>query len=600
MFWDTLWMVALTVAYIAPNILTAVFLSDLANLGLVWPAFKRNLLRYPTWWGIAQGIIAPAVQNLVYLLLPTIFRRLLTHSGDISKTSRERHVTSRLYAFFVFNNLIIFSIFASAWAYAAAVVAASKKGGNAWQALQEGQLLTKLMYGICNVSPFWLTWQMQRNLSAATDLIQLWPLIWGTFLRKLTSPTPRQLIQLSAPQPFEYAGYYNNYLYVATVGLCFGTLQPLVLPITAFYMGLDAWWKKYLLQYVLITKTESGGVFWRPVINRFLFATLLGNVVIALLVGANGFSAAMLYCMIPLPILLAAFKWYLGYTFDTKMAYYTTRSFSDLEKSPNIQKKPRRNDRVAVRFGHPALYKKLVTPMVGAKSQHLLKEVYRGRLADQDQEINYGGGVARPGPGAFSYSDVCMSQMSAERSGKTVPADAANAPFEIVAESEMDFENFKKREEFRDEYGGDGELYGRSEDQISRPGTPTVWSSLGGKHNVRSRKESPSRGVGTTYVKGYHSTPSAGLRGESPSAPATRDASVDVGRGREDGYEDEELQVGRGRLLGHAAGMGRSLTPGIAATPGEYGSEHGSGRGTPMEEEEETSYDYFRRPGRTL
>lgn len=130
-FWDSLWMALLTIVFVIPNILTSVFLSDLSHLGQVWPGFQKSLEAHPQGWGIAQGIIAPAVQSIFYLLLPMIFRKILTHSGDPSRTSRERHVTSRLYAFFIINQLIVFCIFATVFRYVAAVIAAKDSETNA-------------------------------------------------------------------------------------------------------------------------------------------------------------------------------------------------------------------------------------------------------------------------------------------------------------------------------------------------------------------------------------------------------------------------------------------------------------------------------------
>lgn len=288
-FWDGLWMVLLTIAFIVPNILTSAFLSNFANLGLVWKSFKTNQLdRHPTGWAIAQGILAPLVQTLMYMGIPVVFRRLFTHSGDVSRTSRERHVASRLYVFYVFNNLVVFSIFGSVWRYIAAVVGAHNEG--VWEAMKHGQPFTQLVTGLCNVSTFWLTWQMQRNLGAAIDLSQAWTFVWSWFQRTFMSPTPREMIELSAPQPFPYAEYYNNYLFVTTVGLTMGSLQPIILPVTAFYMGLEVLAKKYLHLYTHVTKTESGGRFWRLLVNRLLFAIFIGNAVIALVVGAKGVS----------------------------------------------------------------------------------------------------------------------------------------------------------------------------------------------------------------------------------------------------------------------------------------------------------------------
>lgn len=526
-FWDGLWIVLFTIAFIVPNILTSVFLSDFSHLGLVWPAFQRNLQAHPTGWAIAQGILAPLVQTLMYMGVPVVFRRLFTHSGDVSKTSRERHVTARLYAFFVFNNLIVFSVFGSAWRFVASVIAAQDRG--VWQAIQDGHLFSQLMTGLCNVSTFWLTWQMQRNLGAAIDLSQVWIFTWSWIQRKCFSPTPRELIELSAPQPFPYADYYNNYLFVSTIGLCMGILQPIILPITAFYIGMDCIFKKYLLQYVFITKTESGGRFWKLLVNRMLFAVLLANAVIALVVGAQGVGSInsvengnMLYAMIPLPILLFGFKWYCRRSYDDKLLYYSTIPYSDLEGSQHPDHpSSKRNQKVSVRYGNPAIYKKLLTPMVHAKSQHLLKEIYHSRSANSLDifDAPHRRSIDRARPESMAYGD--MFEMQSHEPHKPAEAAPDMPNVELVAEADLDFENFKKRAEFREQFGGDGELYGRPEDMSSRPGTPstfTTFTEMGPyRHrDTASRASSRTRlgdidepDGGVSYAPGYRRAPAA-------------------------------------------------------------------------------------------
>ena len=535
-------MVALTVLFIVPNILTAVFLSDFSHLGLVWPAFNRNLQAHPTSWAIVQGILAPLVQTLLYLTLPPIFRRLYTHSGDPSKTSRDRHVTSRLYAFFVFNNLVVFSIFGSLWKFIAAVVKAKNEG--VWEAMKDTHPFTNLMIGLCNMSTFWLTWQMQRNLGAAVDLLQAWPLIWCSLRRKFMSPTPRELIELTAPQPFDYASYYNNFMFVATVGLCYGTLQPLILPITAFYIGIEVWWKKYLLQYVFITKNESGGVSWKLLVNRLLFAIILSNAVIALIVGANGVGSfntaangAMLYAMVPLPFLIWAFKWYAVRSFDDKLQFYSTRPFSNPEGGLPTPGTPQKgsNDRLAQRFGHPALYRSLITPMINSKAQHLLPDLYHGPISPSTpttKDIRYtdsiplspmdpshpGKSDSHLGPSSptsshhpyQSYGDGATSQP---------PHKLRGLSYEPVHSPAMSFDNFKNRPEFRDEFGGDGELYGRPGDPYSATGPG---SSKAGSHYHRSGSRgsagSSIPGSPTRVPVGGHRTGSQSPRGRGPGS----------------------------------------------------------------------------------
>lgn len=264
--WTSFWMTVLTLLYIAPNAMIAIFLSNLYNLAKLWPTFSTSLYAHPDWWALVQGIAAPGLQTLFYLILPVIFRRLAQHSGDVTKTARDRHVLNKLYVFFVFNNLIVFSLFSAAFTFVTTVVAAQREG--IWAALKAGNILTTVFHSLCAISPYWITWQVQRILGASVDLIQAWSLLVAFFRRHFMNPTPREIIELSAPQPFLYGEYYNNYLFVATAGIAYAGLQPLILPITAFYFALESWLKKYLLQYVFITKTESGGAFWRNLFNR--------------------------------------------------------------------------------------------------------------------------------------------------------------------------------------------------------------------------------------------------------------------------------------------------------------------------------------------
>ena len=619
---NNLWVALLTVAWIAPNVLSSVFLSNLSHLGLLWPAFQTSYYAHPTGWGIVQGVAAPAITNIFYYFLPVIFRKLSMNAGDMTKTSRERHVMHKLFSFFFFNNFFIYSLFSALWTYIVAVIGASKNE-SAWDAIRHGNLFTTIVTSLISMSTYWLTWLLQRNLGAAIDLAQAVNLAWGSFSRRFLSPTPRQVIELSAPQPFEYAEYYNYFLFYSTIALCFAPLQPLVLPVTAFYFWLDSHLKKYLLLYVFITKVESGGQFWRVLFNRMIFNALAGNLVIALLVGARQ-NWVMLACIGPLPFLLLAFKWYCARTFDDQCRFYSKGVNMESEAAHGSDIKAKRADRVGVRFGHPVLYKPLITPMVHAKAQHILRTIYAGRTSiDIDNQSVAG------------YSDVYMDPMSRTQTGKPAPSHGL-APFEIVNEGELDFEHYKNRPEFRDQLGGDGELYGRPADLLRRGSgqsnmTSSTMAGFMGPAANRSRSESreserthignggESGGPGgTVYPSGYHKPSISNLRDHSPGTNSIR--SVDMtGPGMRSRLGSNATDDSFSRhLLQSAARMGRSPPP--APSPGGYGpirarsasrsasrgpAVGGSGaRGraggaylteTPPGQEEETSYDYFRR-----
>ncbi|KAE8351740.1 hypothetical protein BDV28DRAFT_14749 [Aspergillus coremiiformis] len=568
-FVNVIWVSILTVLWIAPNAMIAIFLSNLNNLGLVWPAFQTSLSLNPRIWAAVQGILSPALTSLVYIILPIIFRRLSIRAGDVTKSSRERHVLHHLYSFFIFNNLVVFSLFSAAWTFVAAVID-KKENENAWQALVDGGFYAKAVSALCNVSPFWVTYLLQRNLGAAIDLVQLIPLVWVWFSKTFLAPTPRQAIEWTAPPPFEYASYYNYFLFYATVALCFATLQPVVLPVTALYFGLDAMMKKYLLMYVLVTKNESGGQFWRVVFNRVIFAAFLSNAVVALVATARG-TWTMVFSVVPLPFLLLGFKLYCVRTFDTDMTYYNRANLSDVEALDAGKSSKRASDRLSSKFSHPGLYKPLITPMVHARAAEALKHIYRGRTGTSGMEGEYTG--------------IAMDAMSASHPGKSKMETSGSAPFEVVPENHLDFSYFKDRPDFRDEFGGG--IYGRPDDLITeRSQTPRI--GLGEWSPTSSRAGSPTPSLPSlSGLRQYESydTSTNDFGHPTPRAPLSRDDSGPVGNGL---YQhDDESEA---RLLSQA--QGPAVTDGVPSVnrwrPGGYG---------PVgQEDPRTSYDYYRRP----
>ena len=587
-FINNFWIGVLTIVWIAPNALIAIFLSNLTNLANLWPGFRKNFDDHHTTWSIVQGIASPALTSLFYLILPIIFRRLSINAGDTTKTSRERHVATKLYAFFVFNNLIVFSAFSAIWTFVSAVISNRQdQHQGVWDSVKNGYFFFNLMTGLCDVSGFWLTWLLQRNLGSAADLAQILNLTWGWFNRKFLSPTPRQAIEWTAPPPMDYAVYYNYFLFYSTVALSFVTLQPLVIPVTAVYFAADYWLKKYLLLYVLVTKTESGGQFWRVLFNRFIFAVILADVIIALVIKAAG-TWVMVAVMAPLPILLVGFKVYCARTFDDQNDFYTKATLKDPESMVEPGQKTRRTDRVSTKFGHPALYAKLITPMVHAKAQHIIGDLLRGRLNP---------GNIDDAPSIYSDRAIDLDPMSQQHPGKSArftpdSTNKRNELFEVVPESQLDFNYFKERPDFAGENGGDGELYGRPMDLVSeRSGTPR--SFMGHQRGYSSGAGSPS--------SSRASSPAGGSRNISPHQlpqmhhPAYRDASGASGQMYNHGNDS-------GRSLLSGAQPVGTITPDDrdAAGNGQYGLDRwrtgGSGYvGVPAQESDQgLGYEAYR------
>lgn len=606
LFVANLWVALLTGLYIVPNAFIAIFLANFSNLASIWPAFRTSYEDHNTLWGIIQAVLSPAIFSLFYIFLPSIFRRISERAGDQTKTSRERHVIHKLYAFFVFNNLIVFSVFSALWSFISTLVG-SENGfsGNVWDDIKDqGQALASaLLTALCQLSPFWVTWLLQRNIGAAIDLAQLVNMIFQWFQRRVMASTPREIIEATAPPPFDYASYYNYYLYYATVATCYSTIQPIVLPITLLFFALDAWVKKYSLLYVFITKTESGGMFWNVLHNRLLFATLLQNVVGAIVVKAAFGTWTMIACMAPLPFMILGFKIWIGRTYASQVRYYTKavmRTDADVEAMSDPKK---RIKHVSSRLTNPVMTKPLMTPMVHAKAQHMLAQVYGGRLHDDD--------TTRGG------YDVQMSNMNARRPGEKEPGGVADM-FEVVNEADLDFANFKNRAEFKDQFGGGGELYGRPADLPDRSGTPaTFMTDDAGSDGSRTRVGSPEPMPGMHPAsrpptqQGPYGHNTAQGRGFAPPQHFRDDSfGSDAGQQRPNFYRQPTATGSGSRLVSAAQPMGFAHHGADDATPGEEYAEpqmfgldrwRAGGPGyTPVQGHDfgESNYETYRRPAR--
>ncbi|KAK0115317.1 hypothetical protein ONS96_013776 [Cadophora gregata f. sp. sojae] len=585
---NNVWVTLLTLAWIAPNAMISIFVISLANLGHVWPAFQTSLERHTSWWAIVQGVASPAITSLVYLVLPIIFRRFAIRAGDRTKTARERHVAGKLYTFFTFNFLIVFSMFSTVWTFVSTVIENTNNGTDAWEAIQDANFAQALFISLCNISPFWITWLLQRNLGAAVDLAQLWTLVWSFCIRKFSSPTPREMIELTAPPAFDYASYYNYFLFYSTVTLCFATIQPLAIPACALYFVLDVYLKKYLLLYIFITKTESGGMFWRMFFNRMIFASMLSTLVVFLSVWVHGDGARMeAYAVIPLPFLMLAFKWFCKKTFDDKIHYYVSRTALKDPEADRSKIFDGKRDRLAARFGHPALYRPLITPMVHAKAQNKLASIYGGRLSDGNNAFNSSESASVSG-----YSDTyALNPMQAGHTGKKAPGGGVPG-FEMVPENKLDFAYFKGRHEFAEDHGGSGGIYGRAEDIIrsDTPGSSTMFGdSRPGTPGTPTFPNVPVVGDNGRKFSGvsYDAQGDIGASGYNPVYGQRHDSEINLVHGA------GEMPVSTPGAMGHSNVRDTSQerrAPGfLGGGPQGYGN-------LPQHEEDNDpmSYDYFR------
>lgn len=148
-------------------------------------------------------------------------------------------------------------------------------------------------------------------------------------------------------------------------------------------------------------------------------------------------------------------------------------------------------ERMNARFGHPTLYKPLMTPMVHAKAAATLDSILSSRSVSGVP--GYEEGVS---PGDIALRDLkegIIETRSTDTSESNSRDGFGKSDFEVVDENQLDFAYFKERPEFKDYVGACGVMYGRSEDtMIDRSMAGTMASPAKYPNSSTSRLQHPS------------------------------------------------------------------------------------------------------------
>lgn len=354
--------------WIIPNAFIGCFLANLNRLGAIWPAFDHAMVTHKFWFSILQGVLAPLVSTLFFMILPFIMRKLSRWQGKLTRNDREREALRKLYAFFFFDNFIVFTLMGVVWDIIAQAIQLMKENSQevsfhaVWVNLHVPQRVSN---AIVNISSFWVMYLLRANLGVSCELLQSARLLKHSRWL-LQHPTPRQKKENESPQPTQFANHYLYPLFYATIALAFTTAQPLILAVLAFYYAISLPLKRYSMMYTFETKYESNGCYWPIVYNVVLLATAFGNVLLFCIVyvGAGWHLAG---AIIPLPILCFLFKIYMSVKYEEHFEYFDTLDPEDESAVFFISKMNVVSDRTSLIediYENPALYEELEQPML--------------------------------------------------------------------------------------------------------------------------------------------------------------------------------------------------------------------------------------------
>ncbi|KAJ2956460.1 hypothetical protein NQZ79_g7700 [Umbelopsis isabellina] len=378
-FWNIVYYIFLVIWFVPTCLLSAS--SNIKNLVNIIPNSETFSKNNPFLISLFESWFAPLVMAIFFLILPSFLRAISRRQGYITKTSLDRQVLGKLYLFFIINNLLVFTI-ASTFVGLYKQIQSTVSNGDTVNIISLFKSNLNLMAkSFANVSTYWTNYVTLRSLGILLDLAQIFSLLYVGFRKLFTNPSPRSLKEFTRPPYFDFALSYNLLLFFFTVGLVYSVVAPLILPFALFYFFIATVVFRYLLMYIFTTKTETGGQIFRVVVNRMFVSIVLFQLVMILILY---FKSAYLqtYVICPLPVITIIMKIIVSRRFDP-LAYYSNNRFDQEHAIPSVDGPGAtisRRNRIGIRFGNPAFFAELPTPMVHENVQHLLPQVFSGKV----------------------------------------------------------------------------------------------------------------------------------------------------------------------------------------------------------------------------
>ncbi|KDN52353.1 DUF221-domain-containing protein [Tilletiaria anomala UBC 951] len=335
-------------------------------------------------WSFAAvaGLLPPLISGLAGYLLPILMRRIAKYRGLQTKIKADKIILTQYFGYLVVSQFLVFTLLGIGINLVIKLVNNIQEKKAALQILRElgkENLLNQIKTQYFVLGNYWLTWLPFRGYMIIFDLAQVIKLLLVWVQKGFFGRTPRDVRELTRPPFFEYSIYYSNLLFMAAVVMLYAALVPLVTVLGAAGFWMSSLVCKYQLMFVCQTKHETGGSLWRIVINRLYICIVMMQIILALavLLDQTGQWYRTIACLPPI-LMVIGFKIYTARVFDSQYKWYIPNAQE--MAGIVVHKGDARHHRLQRRFGHPSLHEKLWTPMVHAKVQHLLPNVYRGRL----------------------------------------------------------------------------------------------------------------------------------------------------------------------------------------------------------------------------
>ncbi|KAI8320856.1 DUF221-domain-containing protein, partial [Martensiomyces pterosporus] len=246
----------------------------------------------------------PSVFLLLFLnMLPWILKQVHFATGVRTKPDIDYSVLTKMWAFLVFNVILVFGFSGTFWDQILNVVN------------NPGTVMQKLATNIPKVGTFFTGYILVLGVGYQPfKLLQLRPVIWHIGRQWLCS-TPRDYARLVSPVYIDWYSVYPYPLLVFTIAMIYSTFSPPVVLGAVIYYVIGYPVMKYLLLYVYFHPFETAGMVWPRVCRRMIFAIILYQVVILTFVIVKG-GGWYTFSMVPIIVLYMWFFYYVGWSLE--------------------------------------------------------------------------------------------------------------------------------------------------------------------------------------------------------------------------------------------------------------------------------------------
>ncbi|KAJ1949289.1 hypothetical protein EC988_004832, partial [Linderina pennispora] len=284
----------------APVILVSSLLTP-TTLQKVWPSLDLDDNK------ILRSLLSTTVPSVFLLLflnmLPWILKQVHFFTGVRTKPDIDYSVLTKMWAFLVFNVILVFGFSGTFWEQILDVVN------------NPGTVMQSLATNIPKVGTFFTGYILVLGIGYQPfKLLQLRPVIWHIGRQWLCN-TPRDYARLVSPVYIDWYSVYPYPLMVFAIAMIYSTFSPPVVVGAVIYFVIGYPVMKYLLLYVYFHPFETAGMAWPRVCRRMIFSIIIYQVVMMTFVIVKG-GGWYTFSMVPLIMLYLWFFYLCGWSLE--------------------------------------------------------------------------------------------------------------------------------------------------------------------------------------------------------------------------------------------------------------------------------------------